>query len=113
MDRVESLAELGDEQVVVTERSRTVQPLTQSQLTPHHLKRARAQHDLPVFACLGDVLVHAGHSGFRHADHPVDRVEVSDDERNLFRGPEAREESELVVVALGLAPVAVNRGESR
>jgi hypothetical protein len=69
-----------------------------------------AQHDPPVFPSLRLTSVDAGDPRLVHTDDPVHEIEVRQNKRNLFGRPHSGEESELIIVALSLAPVATDCG---
>jgi hypothetical protein len=83
---------------------------TQRQLPLENRQRSWAQHDPPVFPSLRLTTVYAGDPRLVHADGPVLEIEVRQNKSNLFGRPHASEESELIIVALSLVPVAMDCG---
>lgn len=102
---------IGEEQVLVVNAS-CADPLSaQSQLTLDDRNRSWAQYERAILAGLGAVLVDALNACFGDTQGAVGGIVVCHAQGNLFGGPKAGEEAQFIVVALGLAPVAMKSGD--
>jgi hypothetical protein len=99
------------EQVLVMHPAGLLELHTQSELALEHGSGARVERDTAVLRDLGAVSIDAGDPGLGDAEDAVRGIVIVDHQGNLFGRAQAREEAELIVVALRLAPVAVNRGD--
>ena len=102
-----------EEDMVVVDLPGGLQARAQVKVSCQNGKRPRAEFDASIFAGLGLAPIDAMDSSLVDADNTMDEVEVRENEGNLLRGPQSREEPKLIVVALRLAPIAVNGGDQR
>ena len=73
----------------------------------------RTERDSTILAGLGRVLVDASDARFVDPERRVRRIEIRNDECNLFGRTQPHEESELIVVPLRFAPVPMDGGDER
>src|SRR5258708_26530032 len=66
-----------------------------------------------ILTGVGRVLVNRRPTRFSDAQHSPRNPNIGDHKRDLFGGPHSREEPELIIVALRLAPIAMDRGDER
>lgn len=78
-----------------------------------HFERARAELNEAIGAGLGTVLVARHDARLGDVHLALCDVTVGHQQGNLFGGSQAREEAKLIVVALGLAPIFVDRRDQR
>ena len=78
-----------------------------------HVKCPGAELDAAILAGLRTVLVARHDASLCDADLALDEIAVRHPQGNLLRWTQTGEESELIVVALGLAPVAMDRRNKR
>ena len=98
------------EEDLVVDPPRGVQARAQAKLSG---KRSGAEFDASILAGLGLASIDAMDSSLVDTDNAMDEVDIGENEGNFFRGPQSREEPKLVVVALRLAPIAMNGGNQR
>ena len=106
-----ALAVIRNKQMVVLDEPCRGEALSEPQLPLDHCNGSPAQFDPTVLMSLGAIRVDAVDARLGDTQDPVCSVVVGNDERDLFRWTQTGEESELVIVALGLAPIRMQRGD--
>jgi len=97
--------------MVVVELSRELQPCSQRELASQHAECPRTEVNPPILPRLRRVLVNPGDTCLVDSKSSPRCVEVRVEQNNLFRRAQAGKEPELVIVALGFAPIAMDRGD--
>ena len=83
--------------------------LPQSQLALNDCDCPRTQHDAAILPGIRAVLIDSADARLGHTQDAAPAVVVGDYEGNFLRGTQAGEKAQLIVVALGFAPVTGNR----
>jgi hypothetical protein len=109
----ERLAILAEKDMIVLHEARSPQPAMQSKVPLENCCGAWAKRNSTIFSGLGLTALDAGDTCLVDADNSVHEVKIGENQCNLFRRPEASEESELVIVALSFSPVAVDGSDER
>jgi hypothetical protein len=71
--------------------------------------RSRAELDPTILAGFGAIFVNTVHARFGDTENAVDSIVVAHGERDFFRRPKSGKKAELFVVAVGFAPVLMQR----
>lgn len=96
------------EEDVVVDLAGRLQARAQLKLPYQNGQRPRAEFDAAIFAGLCLAPIDAMDARLVDADNAVDEVDIGEHEGNFLRRPQAREKAKLIVIALRLAPIAVN-----
>nr|WP_246433670.1 hypothetical protein [Povalibacter uvarum] len=99
-----------EEQFVVLDLAGELEPGAQVELALQDFERPRTELDDPILTRLRAILVARHHARLRHADLALHEIAVGDEQGDLLGRTEPREEPELIVVALRLAPIRVDAG---
>jgi len=109
----EWLAVFAEKHMVMSHEAFGSETGMQSELPLENRQSAWAKRNSAIFSGLGLTAIDAGDPCLVDADHSVHEVDIGENECNLFRRPHAGEESELVIVPLSFAPVAVDGSNER
>lgn len=113
LKRPKGCAGLQAEDVLVIDLSGGLEGCSKMQMPSQNGQCARTQLHAAVFARLGLVPIDAGDSGFVDADDSVRQIDVREHEGDLLGRSEPSEKAKLIVVALGLTPLVMDRGDER
>src|SRR3981081_1514991 len=87
------------------------QPGSHLQLSIEDRDRPRTELDPTILAGFGAIFVDTIHARLGDTKNAADWIVVAHGERDFFRRPKPGEKSKLLVVAVGFAPVLMQRGD--
>jgi hypothetical protein len=85
------------------------QPRSHLQLPLEDRCRPRTELNPTILAGFGAIFVNTVHARLGDTENAIDSVIVTHGQRDLFRRPKPGEKAELLVVAMGFAPVLMPR----